>query len=212
MTSSGDSAPEEHRPGCVRDPSPFEGPHRALEAPKLPLRNQSCFFLEGWGRQRTDWGTVRGRVGCIRSGAPEGPGLFIWEVRCDQRTWGSQVWWGTLQTAGLLFCLPGHPAISVYLSLVPAPKAHNPPDMGSVQQHRGCVHSQVGPIPSKRRRKKQASENLLEPWWVGGEGKREPEAFLMKRPQIWTNTGGGDLGQEARLIKEPTAFRSQVGA
>jgi len=83
---------------------------------------------------------------------------------------------------------------------------------GPSKQHRGCVHSQVGPTPSKRSRKKQASENLLEPWWVGGEGKREPEAFLMKRPQIWTNTGGGDLGQEARLIKEPTAFRSQVGA
>lgn len=37
------------------------------------------------------------------------------------------------QTAGLLFGLLGHPPLSVCLSLVPAPKAHNPPDMGSVQ-------------------------------------------------------------------------------
>lgn len=83
---------------------------------------------------------------------------------------------------------------------------------GPSKQHRGCVHSQVGPIPSQRRRQKQASENTWELWGGRREGKREPEAFPVKRPQTWTNTGGGDLGQEARLTKEPTAFRSQVGA
>lgn len=83
---------------------------------------------------------------------------------------------------------------------------------GPSKQHRGCVHSQVGPIPSQRRRQKQALENTWELWGGRREGKREPEAFPVKRPQTWTNTGGGDLGQEARLTKEPTAFRSQVGA
>ena len=77
MTSSGDSAPEEQGPGCVRDPGPAEGPHRTLEATE-----KAELFLPGRAGAAEDrMGNCQRRVGCIRSGAPEGPGLFIWEVR-----------------------------------------------------------------------------------------------------------------------------------
>lgn len=95
------------------------------------------------------------------------------------------------------------------LSLVPAPKAHNPPDMGSVKQHRVCS-TQVGPIPSQRRRQAGLREHLGA--MVGRREGKEARGLSGKRPQTWTNTGGGDLGQEARLTKEPTAFRKPGGS
>ena len=82
------------------------------------------------------------------------------------------MWWGTLQTAGLLFCLPGHPAISMCLSLVPAPKAHNPPDMGSVQTvQRVCA--QPGRTHSLSEEEKEAG--LREPFGAlaGRRGRKE---------------------------------------
>lgn len=107
------------------------------------------------------------------------------------------MWWGTPVLS------PGHPAISVRLSLVPAPKAHNPPDMGSVQTAQRVCSTQVGPIPSQRRKTSRPQRTLK--GYGGYKGrKREPGLFLQKRPKTGLKYwGGGLLWSEAGLTKEP---------
>ena len=116
---------------------------------------------------------------------------------------------GAPQTAGLLFGLLGHPPISVCLSLVPAPKAHNPPDMGSVQTaQRVCA--QPGRTHSLSEEREAGRREPLGAMAGGRKRKREPEAFPVRRPQTWTNPGG-DLDQEARLTKEPDCLQKPGG-
>ena len=106
----------------------------------------------------------------------------------------------------------GHPAVCAHVCTRSLPQSLTIHLIWGQSKQRRRVCAQPGGARSLSSRGTEAGLRIpLGAVGGGREGNRELEALPVRRPQTRTNTGGGDMGEEARLTKKQIPSRSEVG-